>query len=68
MTAYTESEKHLQDVRKAVRKHQTQKLDTITVRVPKGKKDEYYEAAERAGVPFRQYFMDAMEKMIDSAR
>lgn len=61
MTAYTQSEKYRQDVRKAVSKHNREKMDTITVRVPKGLKAEYYEAAEKAGMPFRQFFMEAMQ-------
>lgn len=65
MTAYTESEKYKEDRRKAVRKYNMEKMDTITVRVPKGMKQVYDEAAEKAGISFRQFFMDAMKEKID---
>lgn len=65
MTAYTESEKRKADVRKAVSKHNAEKMDTITVRVPKGLRKEYNDAAEKAGMSFRQFFMEAMRDKIE---
>lgn len=65
MTAYTESEKYRADVRKAVSKHNAEKMDTITIRVPKGLKKEYYEAAEQAGMSFRQFFMKIMQEKME---
>lgn len=65
MTAYTESEKYKEDRRKAVRKYNNEKMDTITVRVPKGMKKKYDEAAEKAGLPFRKFFMEAMQEKMD---
>lgn len=65
MTAYTESEKYRADVRKAVSKHNAEKMDTITVRVPKGLRKEYNDAAEKAGMSFRQFFMEAMREKIE---
>ena len=62
MTGYRESEKYKADVRKAVKKHNAEKMDTITVRVPKGLRREYNDAAEKAGMSFRQFFMEAMEE------
>ena len=64
MTAYTDSEKYKQDVRNAVSKYNS-KLASITVRIPKEMKMEFYEAAERAGIPFRQFFIQAMQEKID---
>lgn len=65
MTRYTESEKYKADVRKAVRKHYAEKTDAITIHVPKGLRDEYNAAAAKAGMSFRQFFMEAMREKID---
>lgn len=64
MTAYTDSEKYRQDVRNAVSRYNS-KLASITIRVPKEMKAEFYEAAEKAGIPFRQFFIQAMREKID---
>lgn len=64
MTAYTDSEKYRQDVRNAVSKYNS-KLASITVRIPKEMKAEFYEAAEKAGIPFKQFFIQAMQEKID---
>ena len=64
MTAYTDSEKYKQDVRNAVSRYNS-KLASITVRIPKEMKAEFYEAAEKAGVPFRQFFIQAIQEKID---
>lgn len=64
MTAYTESEKYKQDVRNAVSRYNS-KLASITIRIPKEMKDEFYEAAEKAGMPFKQFFIQAIQEKID---
>ncbi len=64
MTAYTESEKYKQDVRNAVSRYNS-KLASITIRVPKEMKDEFYEAAEKAGMPFKQFFIQAVKEKIE---
>ena len=63
MTAYTESEKYKDDVRAAVSRYNA-KQDCITVRVPKGMKKTFYDAAERSGMPFKQFFIQAMNEKI----
>lgn len=37
-------------------------LDEIRIRVPKGKKEEYKERAERAGKSLNQFIIDCIEK------
>ena len=64
MTAYTDSEKYKQDVRNAVSKYNS-KLASITIRIPKEMKAEFYEAAEKAGIPFKRFFIQAMQEKID---
>lgn len=64
MTAYTESEKYKQDVRNAVSRYNS-KLASITIRVPKETKAEFYEAAEKAGMPFKQFFIQAVKEKIE---
>lgn len=64
MTAYTESEKYKQDVRNAVSRYNS-KLASITIRIPKEMKDEFYEAAEKAGMPFKQFFIQAVKEKIE---
>ena len=64
MTAYTDSEKYKQDVRNAVSRYNS-KLASITIRIPKEMKTEFYEAAEKAGIPFKQFFIQAMKEKID---
>lgn len=64
MTAYTDSEKYKQDVRNAVSRY-NRKLSSITIRVPKEMKAEFYEAAEKAGMPFKQFFIQAIQEKID---
>ena len=64
MTAYTESEKYKQDVRNAVSRY-NRKLSSITIRVPKEMKVAFYEAAEKAGMPFKQFFIQAIQEKIE---
>lgn len=64
MTAYTESEKYRQDVRNAVSRYNS-KLASITIRIPKEMKDEFYEAAEKAEMPFKQFFIQAVKEKIE---
>lgn len=64
MTAYTESEKYKQDVRNAVSRYNS-KLASITIRIPKEMKDEFYEAAEKEGMPFKQFFIQAVKEKIE---
>lgn len=45
-----------------VRKYQTQTCDQVTVRPPKGTKDRWRAAAERAGVSMQQYIIQAVEE------
>lgn len=64
MTAYNESEKYKQDVRNAVSRYNS-KLASITIRIPKEMKEEFYEAAEKAGMPFKQFFIQAVKEKIE---
>ena len=64
MTAYTESEKYKQDVRNAVSRYNS-KLASITIRVPNEMKADFYEAAEKAGMPFKQFFIQAVKEKIE---
>lgn len=47
-----------------VKKHQAEKLDEVKVRPPKGTKDRWRAAAERAGVSLQQYIIQAVEERI----
>lgn len=44
-----------------VRKHQTEKLDEIKIRPPKGTKERWRAAAEKSGVSLTQFIIDAVE-------
>ena len=44
-----------------VRKHQTEKLDEIKIRPPKGTKDRWREAADAEGKSLTQFIIDAVE-------
>lgn len=45
----------------ASRRH-LEKLDTITLRVPKGDREAYKKIAEEKGKSLNQYIIDCMEK------
>ena len=46
------------------RKYLTETVETIAVRVPKGKKDFYKEAAKKAGKSLNQFFIDCVDEKI----
>ena len=64
MSEYTNSEKRKQDVRSAVSRY-NKKFSSITVRVPKEMKDDFYKAAKAAGIPFKRFLIQALQEKID---
>lgn len=48
--------------RKEANKKYLATLDEIRIRVPKGKKEEYKELAEKAGKSLNQFIVDCIEK------
>ena len=52
-------------IRKAVRKYQTESVETIAVRVPIGRKDYYKSAAASAGMSLNQFAVSAMDEKIE---
>lgn len=52
--------------RKASEKYRTEKIDTILVRVPKGKKAEIQEAAAKKEKSLNQYIVDSINAALDS--
>lgn len=51
--------------RKAVKKYQTEKVETIAVRVPKGKKAYYKDKADSVGQSLNQFAIESMNERID---
>lgn len=47
------------------KKHQTEKLDNITIRPQKGTKDRWRAAAEAQGISMTQFVVDAVEAAIN---
>lgn len=58
---YTEAQK------KASIKYMAEKTDDIRLRVPKGLKDRYKEAAEERGKSMTQFIVDCVEKELKNA-
>ena len=50
---------------RAVKKYQTEKVEDIKLHVPKGKKEYYKGAADRAGMSLNQFAMTSMDEKID---
>lgn len=48
--------------RKEANKKYLATLDEIRIRVPKGKKEEYKDLAEKAGKSLNQFIVDCIEK------
>lgn len=48
--------------RKEANKKYLATLDEIRIRVPKGKKEEYKDLAEKAGKSLNQFIIDCIEK------
>ena len=59
---YTEAQK------KASIKYMQDKTDDIRLRLPKGTKDRWKAAAEKAGVSMTKYVQDAVEAMMNEDR
>lgn len=51
--------------RKAVAKYQAEKVEDIKIRVPKGRKDYYKNAASSAGLSLNQFTVTALDEKID---
>lgn len=51
--------------RKAIAKYQSEKVEDIKIRVPKGRKDYYKDAAAAAGQSLNQFAIDAMDEKIE---
>ena len=51
--------------RRAVAKYQSERVENIVVRVPKGKKDYYKSAAAAAGVSLNQFAIAEKNKKIE---
>lgn len=51
--------------RKAVAKYQAEKVEDIKIRVPKGQKDYYKDAAASIGQSLNQFAINAMDEKID---
>ncbi len=50
--------------RKAVNKYHKDSIDTISVRVPKGKKEYYKGAADKSGMSLNQFAVASMDEKI----
>jgi len=50
--------------RRATMKYQTEKVETIAVRVPKGRKDYYKTVADAAGMSLNQFAIASMDEKI----
>lgn len=55
--------KYTQAQNKATQKYIKANYDTITVRVPHGKKEEYKAKADAAGKSLARFIIDAIESM-----
>lgn len=55
---YTEAQKS------ATLKYLKESTDELKIRMPKGKKQEYREAADKAGLSLNQFVIDAIEEKI----
>ena len=51
--------------RKAVAKYHAEKVEDIKIRVPKGRKDYYKDAAATVGLSLNQFAVQAMDEKID---
>jgi len=51
--------------RKAVAKYQSEKVEDIKIRVPKGRKEYYKDAAASIGQSLNQFAINAMDEKID---
>lgn len=51
--------------RKAVAKYQSEKVEDIKIRVPKGRKEYYKDAAASIGQSLNQFAVNAMDEKID---
>ena len=58
-STYTEAQK------KAIAKYQTEKVEDIKIRVPKGKREYYKDAAASIGQSLNQFAINAMDEKIN---
>ncbi|MDD5939727.1 MAG: antitoxin [Lachnospiraceae bacterium] len=54
--------------RRANDKYHREKVEDIRIRVPKGRKDYYKDAATAAGKSLNQFAIDAMDEKIERSR
>lgn len=59
MRKYTEAQN------RATQKYIKSHLDTISIRVPKGKREYYKKAAEMAGMSLASFIVKSMDRMIE---
>lgn len=50
---------------RATQKYQREHLEQIAIRVKKGEKEKYKAAAEKAGMPFSKFILQAMDEKIE---
>lgn len=53
---------------RANEKYRKEKIDTILIRVPKGKKAEIQDAAKQKSVSLNQYIVDAIDNALNQDR
>lgn len=61
------TEKRREQQRKASEKYLKEKVEDIRIRVPKGDKAKYKQAADNMGLSLNQFVVDAMEEKIERA-
>ena len=59
------SEKRREQQRKASEKYLKEKVEDIRIRVPKGDKAKYAQAASDLGISLNQFVIDAMNEKIE---
>lgn len=59
------SEKRKEQQRKASEKYLKEKVEDIRIRVPKGHKATYAQAASDLGISLNQFVIDAMDEKIE---
>ena len=59
------SEKRKEQQRKASEKYLKERVEDIRIRVPKGHKAKYVQAASDLGISLNQFVIDAMDEKIE---
>lgn len=66
--AEEKNEKRKEQMRKASEKYLKEKVEDIRIRVPKGDKAKYKQAADDFGLSLNQFVVDAMEEKIERGK